>query len=171
MLGSAGGPRNALPLLPDADFFIINGDTLTSGRGPEYVTASTVEESVEMVLAGKADYALLDDLVVQYLTTNFPDQVKTRLAIGTTPLIVRTLHFALRRDIPGAISTRREQAAREHDLLRPEGGRRLCRRVGRCEGRHDQQGAAKECLLHRGLTATSIGSAPPPAGAITTREP
>ncbi len=30
VLGSAGGPRKALSLLPDADFFIINGDTLTS---------------------------------------------------------------------------------------------------------------------------------------------
>src|SRR5947207_13722477 len=29
ILGSAGGPRKALPLLPDDDFFIINGDTLT----------------------------------------------------------------------------------------------------------------------------------------------
>jgi NDP-sugar pyrophosphorylase family protein len=30
VLGSAGGPRKALPLLPDEDFFIINGDTLTN---------------------------------------------------------------------------------------------------------------------------------------------
>jgi len=30
VLGSAGGPRKALSLLPDADFFIINGDTLTN---------------------------------------------------------------------------------------------------------------------------------------------
>jgi len=30
VLGSAGGPRKALPLLPDTDFFIINGDTLTN---------------------------------------------------------------------------------------------------------------------------------------------
>ena len=29
ILGSAGGPRKALPLLPDEDFFIVNGDTLT----------------------------------------------------------------------------------------------------------------------------------------------
>jgi NDP-sugar pyrophosphorylase family protein len=29
ILGSAGGPRKALPLLPDDNFFIINGDTLT----------------------------------------------------------------------------------------------------------------------------------------------
>ena len=30
VLGSAGGPRKALSLLPDEDFFIINGDTLTN---------------------------------------------------------------------------------------------------------------------------------------------
>jgi NDP-sugar pyrophosphorylase family protein len=30
VLGSAGGPRKALGLLPDDDFFIVNGDTLTS---------------------------------------------------------------------------------------------------------------------------------------------
>ena len=30
VLGSAGGPRNALSLLPSEDFFIINGDVLTS---------------------------------------------------------------------------------------------------------------------------------------------
>ena len=30
VLGSAGGPRKALPLLPDDDFFILNGDTLTT---------------------------------------------------------------------------------------------------------------------------------------------
>ena len=30
VLGSAGGPRKALSLLPDEDFFIINGDVLTN---------------------------------------------------------------------------------------------------------------------------------------------
>ena len=30
ILGSGGGPRRALALLPDTDFFIINGDTLTT---------------------------------------------------------------------------------------------------------------------------------------------
>jgi NDP-sugar pyrophosphorylase family protein len=30
VLGSAGGPRKALPLLPDEDFFLINGDTLAN---------------------------------------------------------------------------------------------------------------------------------------------
>jgi mannose-1-phosphate guanylyltransferase len=30
VLGSAGGPRKALPLLPDESFFIVNGDTLAT---------------------------------------------------------------------------------------------------------------------------------------------
>src|SRR5262245_8311235 len=46
----------------------------------------------------------MDELVVQYLLTNYPEEVKTRLAIGTEPLLVRTLHFALRRNVPGAES-------------------------------------------------------------------
>ena len=71
------------------------------------MAASTVEESLEKVLAGEADYVLMDELVVQYLLTNYPEEVKARLAIGTEPLLVRTLHFALRRDVPGAAVDRR----------------------------------------------------------------
>jgi hypothetical protein len=68
------------------------------------VSAATVEESLEKVLTGAADYVLMDELVIQYLLKNYPEEVKTRLAIGTDPLLVRTLHFALRRSVPGAES-------------------------------------------------------------------
>jgi len=98
----------ALPALAGKRIALVDGfaygDELKSPKGPTYVAAATVEESLEKVLAGQADYALLDDLVVQFLLTNYPEQVKTRLAIGTTPLIVRTLHFALRRELPYARS-------------------------------------------------------------------
>jgi polar amino acid transport system substrate-binding protein len=98
----------ALPALAGRRIALVDGyaygDALQSPRGPTYVSASTVEESLQKVLAGEADYALMDELVVQYLLTNYPEQVKTRLAIGTEPLLVRTLHFALRRDLPGAQS-------------------------------------------------------------------
>jgi polar amino acid transport system substrate-binding protein len=80
------------------------GDTLQVAHGPTYVGAKTIEESLEKVLRGETDYALMDELVVQYLLTTYPEEVKTRLAIGTAPLVVRTLHFALRRDMPGAES-------------------------------------------------------------------
>jgi ABC-type amino acid transport substrate-binding protein len=98
----------ALPALSGKRIALVNGyaygDTLDSARGPDYVAANTVEESLEKVLAGQADYVLMDELVVQYLLTNYPQEVKTRLAIGTDPLVVRTLHFAVRRNLAGAQS-------------------------------------------------------------------
>jgi polar amino acid transport system substrate-binding protein len=80
------------------------GETLKDPNGPQYVAATTVEETLKKVLAGDADYALMDELVIQYLVTNYADEVRSRLAIGTKPVLVRTLHFAVRRDVPGAQS-------------------------------------------------------------------
>jgi polar amino acid transport system substrate-binding protein len=98
----------ALPALAGKRIALVDGyaygEELKSPKGPTYVATSTVEESLEKVLAGQADYALLDDLVVQFLLTNYPEQVKTRLAIGSAPMLTRTLHFALRRDLPFARS-------------------------------------------------------------------
>jgi polar amino acid transport system substrate-binding protein len=96
----------ALPALAGRRIALVDGyaygDALKSARGPDFVAASTVEDSLEKVLAGQADYVLMDELVVQYLLRNYADEVKARLAIGTEPLVVRTLHFAVRRDVPGA---------------------------------------------------------------------
>jgi len=98
----------ALPALAGKRIALVDGyaygDALQVPRGPTYVAASTVEQSLEKVLAGDADYVLMDELVIQYLLTNYPNEVKTRLAIGTQPLLVRTLHFALRRNVIGAES-------------------------------------------------------------------
>jgi len=98
----------ALPALAGKRIALVDGyaygDALQAPRGPTYVPASTVEQSLEKVLSGDADYALMDELVVQYLLTNYPEEVKTRLAIGTEPLLVRTLHFALRRNVVAAES-------------------------------------------------------------------
>jgi ABC-type amino acid transport substrate-binding protein len=80
------------------------GDELKVATGPAYVASSTVEESLAKVLAGEADYVLMDDVVVQYLLTNYAEEARTRLAIGTEPLLVRSLHFAVRRKLPGAQS-------------------------------------------------------------------
>src|SRR5262245_35292984 len=97
-LAALGGKRIAL-----VDGYAY-GDDLKDAKGPIYVSSSTVEESVEKVLAGEADYALVDELVVQYLLTNYAEQAKERLAIGSEPLVIRSLHFAVRRKVPGAQS-------------------------------------------------------------------
>jgi polar amino acid transport system substrate-binding protein len=98
----------ALPALAGKRIALVDGyaygDALQTERGPAFVAASTVEESLEKVLAGKADYVLMDALVVQQLLADYPAEVKARLAIGSEPMLVRTLHFALRRNLPWAES-------------------------------------------------------------------
>ena len=62
------------------------------------------EDSLSQLLKGNADYTLMDDLVVQYLVSSYPKEAGTRLEIGTTPLLTRPLHFAIRRTRPDAQS-------------------------------------------------------------------
>ncbi len=70
--------------------------------GPEYVRAKSDEDGVARLLDGEVDYALLDDLVVQYLIANHGDEARTRLVFGSTPLLTRSLHLAVNRTLPGA---------------------------------------------------------------------
>jgi ABC-type amino acid transport substrate-binding protein len=80
------------------------GDSVVTAKGPITVPSRSEEDSLQKVLSGEADYALMDDLVVQNLISNHAEQVRTRLAVGVAPLVVRTLHFALRRSVPDAQS-------------------------------------------------------------------
>ena len=78
------------------------GESVTSGSGPVFVRSRSEEESLQKLLANEADYTLMDEFVVQYLVSHYADQARNRLQLGTTPLVTRTLHLAVRRDRPGA---------------------------------------------------------------------
>ena len=80
------------------------GDAVDNAPGPTYVSSRGPEESLRQLLDGEADYALIDELVVQHLLSNHAEEAEARLAFGRTPLLTRTLHLALRRDLPGAES-------------------------------------------------------------------
>jgi ABC-type amino acid transport substrate-binding protein len=71
-----------------------SGATLIPSRGEE--------DSLTQLLANKADYVLMDDLVVQYILSNYPNEAKTRLNVGSKPLLTRPLYFAVRRSYPNA---------------------------------------------------------------------
>ena len=69
------------------------------------IVGSTGEEdSVAKLLNGEVDYTLMDDLVVQYILSNHAEEARTRLAFGSTPLLTRSLHLAVRRSLPDAES-------------------------------------------------------------------
>ena len=80
------------------------GDDVRTGSGPTFVTSRGEEDSLAKLLAGEADYTLMDELVVQYILRNHAQQARDRLQVGSTPLIRRSLHLAIRRDRPDAIA-------------------------------------------------------------------
>jgi len=78
------------------------GDKAKGADGPTYVPSSSEEDSIQKLLSGATDYTLMDELVVEYLLNNYATEARAKLAFGSTPLIVRTLHFAVNRKIPDA---------------------------------------------------------------------
>ena len=80
------------------------GEAVETAAGSILVDSRGLEDSVAMVLSGEADYTLMDELVVQYLLSNHPEEARTRLAFGFTPLLSRSLHFAVQRSLPDAES-------------------------------------------------------------------
>ena len=78
------------------------GEAVTGGAGPVFMRSRSEEESLTKLLANDADYTLMDEFVVQYLLRHHADQARSRLQPGTTPLVTRTLHLAVRRDLPDA---------------------------------------------------------------------
>jgi polar amino acid transport system substrate-binding protein len=70
--------------------------------GPTFLRSGTEEESLRMLLDGRVDYALMDELVVKYIASQHAEQARTRLAVATTPILTRPLYLAVRRDLPDA---------------------------------------------------------------------
>jgi polar amino acid transport system substrate-binding protein len=72
--------------------------------GPVFIRSQSEEDSLTQVLQGKAEYALMDELVVQYIVSNYPKEAQTRLELGKAPLVTRPLFVAIRRTRPDAES-------------------------------------------------------------------
>ncbi len=70
--------------------------------GPVFVRSDSDEDSVARLLDGEVDYALMDELVVQYLLGNHGIEARTRLVFGMAPLLTRSLHLAVRQSLPDA---------------------------------------------------------------------
>ena len=78
------------------------GDEVQNGSGPTFIQSRSEEDSLARLLANEADYTLMDELVVENILDNHGDQARSRLQVGSTTLIVRPLHLAIRRSRPDA---------------------------------------------------------------------
>ena len=78
------------------------GDAITGAVGVYFIKGRNDQDDLDKLLAGDVDYMLIDELVARYLLSYQKDEATAKLEIGTTPLARRTLHLAIRRDVPGA---------------------------------------------------------------------
>ncbi len=78
------------------------GDGIDKAVGVLFVGGRNDQDDLSKLLAGDVEYMLVDELVARYLLTNQPEETAAKLEIGSTPLARRTLHFAIRKDVPGA---------------------------------------------------------------------
>ncbi len=80
------------------------GEEVEMTEGLIIVGSTGEEDSVARLLEGEVDCTMMDDLVVQYIIDNYGEEARTRLAFGSTPLLTRSLHLAVRRSVPEAES-------------------------------------------------------------------
>jgi polar amino acid transport system substrate-binding protein len=78
------------------------GEELDQASGVTVVKGESTSENIRAVLDGKLDYALADALLAHHVLAGHPN--KDKLAVGDNALISRTLHFAVRKNLPGAKS-------------------------------------------------------------------
>jgi len=63
------------------------------------VRSQSEEDSLSRLLTNRVDYALMDELAVQYIADNHAKEAKAKLQLGSTPLLTRRLHLAIRRTL------------------------------------------------------------------------
>jgi polar amino acid transport system substrate-binding protein len=78
------------------------GESVESAAETRFVRGTSASENLQALLSGKVDYVLLDDLVVEYLFEQHSREATLRLEVGKLPLVTRTLHFAVRKNLPDA---------------------------------------------------------------------
>ena len=71
-------------------------------NGATFIAGSSDQENLNKLLAGDLDYILVDALLVEYAKKHQPKEVNALLDFGHHILFKRSLHFAVRKDVPKA---------------------------------------------------------------------
>lgn len=76
------------------------GDELEAAEGPVFVATSSTPANLRALLADELDYVLADALFAEYTVTTHPQ--RDQFVVGDAALVSRTLHFAVRKQLPDA---------------------------------------------------------------------
>ncbi len=75
------------------------GGELYDNKGIIIVSDKSNQQNLENLLSNKIDYMLVDALLIQYMLKYQVNDVTEYLEIGKKPLLIKSLHFVLRKDI------------------------------------------------------------------------
>jgi polar amino acid transport system substrate-binding protein len=75
------------------------GDLADPKNGIILVEGKNNQQSLERLLSKQIDYMLVDKLLIQYMLKYQINDVSKHLEIGDSPLVIKSLHFAIRKDI------------------------------------------------------------------------
>ena len=78
------------------------GPELGAAEEALFVRGVSTEENLRSLLRGELDVVVADALVVHQVEQRYPQQMREKLAVSTNALITRSLHFAVRKDLPNA---------------------------------------------------------------------
>lgn len=78
------------------------GPGVLGAKEPRFVLGPSDEENLRKLLKGEVDYILVDELLVYYLFEYSKEKAKEKLSHGTNTMATAGLHFAIRKDYPGA---------------------------------------------------------------------
>lgn len=78
------------------------GEDICNSTKVEIIKGKSDQKNLTQLLSKNLDYILVDALLIQYLINYQTNDVNDFLEIGETPLVVKSLHFAINKNIDGA---------------------------------------------------------------------
>ncbi|MCX2743081.1 transporter substrate-binding domain-containing protein [Mangrovivirga sp. M17] len=78
------------------------GNDLFNRDNIHLVYGTDDQENLNKLIAGEIDVMLVDKLLIEYMLQIHLNEVKEKLAISSTPIIVKPLYLALQKDLPYA---------------------------------------------------------------------
>lgn len=75
---------------------------LPAEAGMSLVRNESDQRNLSQLLSGQLDYILVDALVIAYMLEYLTNDVSALLEIGDTPFMVKGLHLAIAKEVPGA---------------------------------------------------------------------
>jgi ABC-type amino acid transport substrate-binding protein len=78
------------------------GPEVEQAAGPVFVRGPSDQKNLELLLQGKVDYLLADELLIHDFFERQGERARALLAAGRSPMAERSLHLGLRRDLPGS---------------------------------------------------------------------